>query len=77
MVFGFLRNTKTKPQTLGYGLNDSPAGLAAWIAEKFYDWFDRRKCIVVSNDEVLAIISLYWFTQSITSFSRLIEKMVT
>ena len=73
--FGYYEIQKTKPQTLGYGLNDSPAGLAAWIAEKFYGWFDQdENALVVSNDEVLAIISLYWFTQSITSSARLYRE---
>ncbi|EJP71894.1 MAG: epoxide hydrolase 1 [SAR86 cluster bacterium SAR86A] len=73
--FGYYEIQKTKPQTIGYGLNDSPVGLAAWIVEKFYGWFDGEdNKLVVSNDEVLAIISLYWFTQSITSSARLYKE---
>ena len=46
-----------------------------WIVEKFYGWFDGEdNKLVVSNDEVLAIISLYWFTQSITSSARLYKE---
>src|SRR5262245_9028955 len=57
----------TKPQTLAFGLSDSPAGLAAWIVEKFRTWTD---CAgdpenAVSRDEMLANISLYWFSGSI------------
>ena len=53
----------TKPQTLAYGLTDSPAGLAAWIAEKFHGWSDGG----ISRDDLLANISLYWFTGAIGS----------
>ncbi|MEP7304990.1 MAG: epoxide hydrolase family protein [Acidobacteriota bacterium] len=63
----------TKPQTLGYGLNDSPAGLAAWIVEKFRAWCDcegdvERK---FTKDDLLTNISLYWMTQTITSSTRI------
>ncbi len=72
---GYYEIQKTKPQTLGYGLNDSPVGLAAWIVEKFYGWFDgEENKLVVSNDEVLAIVSLYWFSESITSSTRLYKE---
>ncbi len=59
----------TRPQTLAYGLNDSPAGLAAWIVEKFRAWSDcdgdveRR----FTKDELLTNISLYWLTGTINS----------
>jgi len=53
----------TKPQTLAYGLTDSPAGLAAWIAEKFRGWSDGG----IARDDLLANISLYWFTGAIGS----------
>jgi len=53
----------TKPQTLAYGLTDSPAGLAAWIAEKFRTWSDGG----IDRDAMLANISLYWFTGAIGS----------
>jgi len=53
----------TKPQTLAYGLTDSPAGLAAWIAEKFRTWSDGG----IRRDDLLANISLYWFTGAIGS----------
>ncbi len=59
----------TRPQTLAYGLTDSPAGLAAWIAEKFQRWSDCGGVIenAVSRDDLLANISLYWFTGAIGS----------
>ena len=59
----------TRPQTLAYGLSDSPAGLAAWIGEKFRAWSDcgGDPDTVFSRDEMLANISLYWFTGAIGS----------
>jgi pimeloyl-ACP methyl ester carboxylesterase len=59
----------TKPQTLAYGLTDSPAGLLAWIAEKFRTWSDCDGDVesVISRDHLLANVSLYWFTQAIGS----------
>ena len=59
----------TKPQTLAFGLTDSPAGLAAWIAEKFRTWADCDGDIetVISRDRLLANIALYWFTGAIGS----------
>ncbi len=63
----------TKPQTLGYGLNDSPTGLAAWIVEKFHGWSDNDGDVesAFTKDEMLTNITLYWVTQTITSSSRL------
>jgi pimeloyl-ACP methyl ester carboxylesterase len=54
----------TKPQTLSFALNDSPAGLAAWIAEKFHAWTDNDGRIesAVDRERMLGNISLYWFT---------------
>lgn len=59
----------TRPQTLAFALNDSPTGLAAWIIEKFRNWSDGGGDIEASfrRDDVLANISLYWFTQCIGS----------
>lgn len=57
----------TRPQTLAYGLTDSPAGLAAWIAEKFRAWSDADIDAAFSRDALLANISLYWFTGAIGS----------
>ena len=63
----------TKPQTLGYGLNDSPAGLAAWIVEKFHGWSDHDGNVesAFTKDELLTNITLYWVTETITSSTRL------
>ncbi len=59
----------TRPQTLAIGLNDSPAGLAAWIVEKFRGWSDCNGDVesVFSKDHLLANIGLYWFTGAIGS----------
>jgi pimeloyl-ACP methyl ester carboxylesterase len=59
----------TRPQTLAFGLTDSPSGLAAWIVEKFRAWTDcnGNPENAVSRDEMLANISLYWFTGAIGS----------
>ncbi len=59
----------TKPQTLAFGLTDSPAGLAAWIAEKFRTWSDCDGVAenAISRDRMLGNIALYWFTGAIGS----------
>jgi len=64
---------KTAPQTLAYGLNDSPAGLAAWILEKFRDWGDCEGDIErrFTKDELLSNVTLYWMTETIHSSCRL------
>jgi len=63
----------TKPQTLGYALNDSPVGLAAWIVEKFRSWCDCDGNVEkkFTKDELLTNITLYWVTQTATSSARL------
>ena len=65
----------TKPQSLGYGLNDSPVGLLAWILEKFQTWSDchggRPEESGLTKDEILTDVMVYWTTQSITSSCRL------
>jgi pimeloyl-ACP methyl ester carboxylesterase len=70
---GYQQIQGTRPQTLGYGLNDSPIGLASWIAEKFRAWTDCRGVIdnAVRRDDLLTNIMLYWVTGSITSSTRL------
>jgi pimeloyl-ACP methyl ester carboxylesterase len=59
----------TRPQTLSFGLTDSPAGLAAWIVEKFRAWSDCGGDVeaAFTRDRLLANISLYWFTGAIGS----------
>ncbi|HZR06710.1 MAG TPA: epoxide hydrolase [Candidatus Udaeobacter sp.] len=62
----------TRPQTLAYGLNDSPVGLAAWIIEKFHNWSDCHGNIETrfSKDDLLTNITIYWVTQTINSSMR-------
>ena len=69
---GYKAIQSTKPQTLGYGLNDSPAGLAAWILEKWRSWADSRGHLDqrFSRDFLLTTVMLYWVTQTITSSMR-------
>ena len=63
----------TKPQTLGYGLNDSPAGLAGWTIEKFRSWSDNDGNIenCFTKDELLTNLTIYWATQTINSAIRI------
>jgi pimeloyl-ACP methyl ester carboxylesterase len=70
---GYQQIQGTKPQTLAYGLNDSPAGLAAWIVEKFRTWSDCGGDVEsrFTKDQLLTNITIYWVTQSINSSTRL------
>ena len=69
---GYFRIQETRPQTLGTGLNDSPAGLLSWIGEKFYGWTDHDDDLfsIVDRDTLLANVSVYWFTETINSSTR-------
>jgi microsomal epoxide hydrolase len=69
---GYSHIQGTKPQTLGFALNDSPIGLAAWIVEKFRTWCDCYGNVEkkFSKDELLTNITLYWVTQTPTSAAR-------
>jgi pimeloyl-ACP methyl ester carboxylesterase len=69
---GYKAIQSTRPQTLGYGLNDSPAGLAAWILEKWRSWADSRGNLDerFSRDFLLTTVTLYWATRTITSSMR-------
>lgn len=70
---GYMRQQSTRPQTLGYGLVDSPVGQLAWIVEKFWSWMDcdGHPENVLSRDELLDNVMLYWATASATSSARL------
>ena len=70
---GYSHEQATKPQTVGYGLNDSPTGLAAWIIEKFRMWSDCAGEVesVFTRDELLTNIMIYWVTQTPASSARL------
>ncbi len=69
----YSRLQSTRPQTLGYALADSPVGQAAWIYEKFAEWTDSgfEPETVVSRDEILDNITLYWLTNTAASSARL------
>jgi len=66
---GYQQIQGTKPQTLAFALTDSPAGLAAWIVEKFRTWSDNDGLpeSAINRDRLLANISFYWFTAAIGS----------
>jgi pimeloyl-ACP methyl ester carboxylesterase len=69
---GYKAIQSTRPQTLGYSLNDSPAGLAAWIAEKWRSWSDCHGDLEarIPRDFLLTLVTLYWVTGTITSSIR-------
>ena len=69
---GYKAIQSTRPQTLGYGLNDSPAGLAAWILEKWRSWADSGGNLDdrFSREFLLTNLTIYWATQTITSSMR-------
>jgi pimeloyl-ACP methyl ester carboxylesterase len=66
----------THPQTLGVALDDSPAGLLAWIAQRFRDWSDCDGVLARSftRDQLLTNVMLYWVTRSFTSSARLYRE---
>jgi pimeloyl-ACP methyl ester carboxylesterase len=66
---GYLRQQATRPQTLSYGLTDSPVGQLAWIAEKFKEWTDPAGPVDV--DRLLTNVMLYWLTGTAGSSARL------
>ena len=70
---GYAVIQSTRPQTLGYGLTDSPIGQMAWIVEKFQGWSDcdGRPENVFSKDQLLDTVMLYWMTASAASSARL------
>jgi epoxide hydrolase len=70
---GYSREHATRPQTIGYGLTDSPAALCAWIVEKFWSWADHDGDLeaVLSRDELLDNLMLYWLPGTGASAARL------
>ncbi len=73
---GYSHIQGTKPQTLSYGLNDSPVGLAAWIVEKYRTWSDCGGDVesVYTKDELLTNITIYWVTGTIGSSVRMYKE---
>jgi pimeloyl-ACP methyl ester carboxylesterase len=74
---GYSKQQSTRPQTLGYGLADSPVGQMAWIVEKFYAWTDcecdgvKHPENVLSKDELLDNVMIYWLNNAAASSARL------
>ena len=71
--FGYSSIQGTRPLALGYGLNDSPTGQAAWIIDKFRAWSDHRGDLENSftKEELLTNVVVYWVTQSMPSSTRI------
>ncbi|GMU77352.1 MAG: microsomal epoxide hydrolase [Acidimicrobiia bacterium] len=74
---GYQEIQGTKPQTLGYALEDSPAGLCAWIVEKFGAWSDGGPSpeSAFTRDQLLTNVTTYWVTGTATSSTRLYYEM--
>ncbi len=70
---GYAKQQSTRPQTLGYGLLDSPVALLAWIVEKFWSWTDcdGHPENALTRDEILDNVTLYWITGTGASSARL------
>jgi pimeloyl-ACP methyl ester carboxylesterase len=70
---GYSLQQATRPQTVGYGLVDSPAGLCAWITQTFWSWTDHAgdPTQALSRDQMLDDIAVYWHTRTAASSARL------
>ncbi len=70
---GYSKQQSTRPQTLGYGLADSPTGQAGWIIEKFYQWMDCQGHPenIVTKDELLDNVMMYWLPDAGASSARI------
>jgi epoxide hydrolase len=70
---GYMKIQATRPQTLSYGLTDSPVGQLAWIVEKFWDWSGAAKAPedAVDRDQMLTNVTIYWLTQTAGSAANL------
>jgi pimeloyl-ACP methyl ester carboxylesterase len=71
---GYMALQTTRPHTLGYGLTDSPVGLAAWVIEKWFAWTEPPSGNLLDHftmDDLLATLILYWVTGTISSANRL------
>ncbi|MGI4834091.1 MAG: epoxide hydrolase family protein [Janthinobacterium lividum] len=75
---GYQKIQGTKPETLAYGLNDSPVGLLGWVIEKFHAWSDNDGNIenTFTKDDLLTNIMIYWATQTIGSSIRLYYEVM-
>lgn len=80
---GYMRQQSTRPQTLAYGLTDSPAGTLAWVCEKFHAWADRgavppgeeAPTAIFGDETLLANVSLYWLNKRIASSIRFYKEV--
>ncbi|MBM7517980.1 epoxide hydrolase family protein [Nocardioides nitrophenolicus] len=74
---GYAQIQRTRPQTIGYALVDSPAGLCAWLAEKLLAWSGRGPDggSLLSDDAVLDVVSVYWLTATGASAARLYREV--
>jgi epoxide hydrolase len=70
---GYMKLKSTRPQTLAYGLTDSPVGQLAWVVEKFREWTDSAKVPedAVDRDQLLTNVMLYWLTATAGSSAQL------
>lgn len=71
---GYMALQTTRPQSLGYGLNDSPAGMAAWILEKWFAWTAPPSSNLLDQftmDQLLTNVTLYWVSETMNSANRL------
>jgi pimeloyl-ACP methyl ester carboxylesterase len=70
---GYSRQQSTRPQSIGYGLVDSPVALAGWIVEKFQDWTDNEgdPATVIGRDELLDNLMMYWLPGTGASAARI------
>jgi pimeloyl-ACP methyl ester carboxylesterase len=73
---GYSHIQATKPQTLAYSLIDSPAGLAAWLLEKFFAWSDGNDELThrFNLDDLLTNVSVYWFSGNVAATLRIYEE---
>ncbi|OBA82568.1 hydrolase [Mycobacterium sp. 1164966.3] len=67
----YMELQSTRPHSLGFGLDDSPLGLAGWILEKFHAWCDIREGMPISIDRLIDNLMFYWLTGTATSAARL------
>ncbi|MGL5851587.1 MAG: epoxide hydrolase family protein [Phycicoccus sp.] len=72
---GYMWIQGTAPQTLSYGLTDSPVGQLAWLAEKYSEWSDSTVADSVTREQLLGIVSLYWFTRTAGSAAQIYFEM--
>jgi pimeloyl-ACP methyl ester carboxylesterase len=67
----YMEQQSTRPHSVGFGLDDSPLGLAGWILEKFHAWCDIREGMPITTDRLIDNLMFYWLTGTATSAARL------